>query len=191
MAQTDLLVSKGLKDAGYEYVIVDGTSLQASFSAFHTTPAGLHDLLISPILELYCSGNSCESCALLMVNSRWHYSALSFEHIRRLNSSSHMLRRLRAQVVTGSLICVIYVMSCSYWAGNECALLLCRLLEQHAEVGGWQTSGQFHELPFWHESALRLHPRQRCLPPPSTLTQTILYTFCCQDQSHRICSFSG
>ena len=29
MAQTDLLVSKGLKDAGYEYVIVDGMSLQA------------------------------------------------------------------------------------------------------------------------------------------------------------------
>jgi hypothetical protein len=34
MAQTDLLVSKGLKDAGYEYVIGDGTSLPESSYPF-------------------------------------------------------------------------------------------------------------------------------------------------------------
>ena len=50
MAQTDLLVSKGLKDAGYTYVIVDGMSLQAP--TYASMPVGHYNLLLPPFPKL-------------------------------------------------------------------------------------------------------------------------------------------
>ena len=68
MAQTDLLVSKELKDAGYEYVIVDGTSLEASFSAFtNTNPPDFTNpkaMLQGKFLWKLCSTNGEQSLAL-------------------------------------------------------------------------------------------------------------------------------